>query len=150
MRVTVDIDDNSVSKMLFCLVKGIILCKKFPYKVRKTEKGWHLIWKGLKISDEESLRYRKMLGDDPNRIKLDEESTRIKQVLFTEKQVFYYDGIFPKWVGSESREAIKVCPKCGKEVSYSEKRWLNDERKIIIYHIDNTTCELPLKSKFSL
>lgn len=150
MRVTVDIDNDSVSKMLFCLVKGIILCRRLPYKIRKTEKGWHLIWKGLNIDEEKSMEYRRILGDDPNRIKLDKNSTRIKQVLFTEKQVFYYGGIFPKWIKNKGWEAVKVCPKCGKEVKFSEKRWMKDEKALIIYHTDETKCSLPLRRNFSL
>lgn len=146
MRVTIDLDDDNLFKMLCIAVKGTVLCRKLPFKIRRTERGWHLIWKGLNISEKKSLEYRKRLGDDPNRIKLDECGKRIKQVLFTEKQVFYYDGIFPKWIGRELGEKIKVCPICNKEVEKSEKRWLLNEKKVIIYHTDGTTCELPLKN----
>lgn len=148
MRVTIDLDDNSTLKMIWTAIKGTILCRKLPYKIRKTERGWHLIWKGLKISEEESIEYRRRIGDDENRIKLDEEcSKRIKQVLFCEKKVFYYDGIFPMWIGKEGREGIKTCPLCSREVKMSEKRWTEKDKKVIIYHTDGTKCELPLVRK---
>ncbi|MEM1543712.1 MAG: hypothetical protein QXP52_02250 [Candidatus Aenigmatarchaeota archaeon] len=141
MRVTVDLDDNSLFKMLCVAVKGTILCKKLPFKIRRTERGWHLIWKGLNISEEKSIEYRRKLGDDENRIKLDLEcSKRIRQVLFTEKQVFYYGGIFPRWIGKEGREPIKICPLCQKEVIKSEKRWTMEEKKLVFYHKDGSTC----------
>lgn len=149
MRVTVDIDERSLFKMLCVAVRGSILCGRLPFKIRRTERGWHLIWKGLNISEAESIKYRKILGDDPNRIKLDEECTkRIKQVLFTEKQIFYYEGISPEWIGKEGKTPIKICPFCGKEVEKSEKRWTLEEKKIIIYHKDKTTCERPIPHNY--
>ena len=52
--------------------------------------GYHIIAYGLPISFKTSLMLRKMLGDDPSRIKFDEDSYRLSlgkplQILYTKK-----------------------------------------------------------------
>ena len=92
MRVTVDLDTHNILKVVWTIVKGIIICKRLPYKIRKTKKGWHICFRGLDIDEETMFRYRKMLGDDENRIRLDRLSEkRLKQVLFKEKVVYVYE-----------------------------------------------------------
>jgi hypothetical protein len=150
IRVTVDIDSNSIMKLAICIVKGIILCKKIPFKVRKTEKGWHVIWRGLNIDERTMIKYRRILGDDPNRIKLDlEAKKRVQQVLFSEKEVHYYGYLFSKWVGS--KEWITVCPICNRKILKSVKVWSEEEKCIKIYHEgSDEVCVLPLRWKYEI
>jgi hypothetical protein len=117
-------------------MKGSILLKKLPYKIRKTSKGWHVAWHLLPITEEESLNYRRRLGDDSNRILLDSIcKKKIKQVLFTEKETIYYGGL-PAWWIKKGGEILKECPKCGKEIIKSEKRWKIDEKRVVVFHND--------------
>lgn len=62
--------------------------------IRLTRRGFHVCWKGLSISREINYKYRFIIGDDENRIRLDRERTMgIQQVLFTHKTVWRYpDG----------------------------------------------------------
>lgn len=86
MRVTVDIDSKNPIVLAIAIIKGIILCRNFP-QIEKSRRGFHLIWYGLNIDENKMLLYRKLIGDDENRIRLDSLSDkRIKQVLFTEKR----------------------------------------------------------------
>jgi hypothetical protein len=136
MRVTVDLDSQSIWRMVYYAMKGVILLKKLP-EIRKTSKGWHLIFRSLHITEEESLNYRRRLGDDPNRILLDMLcKKKIKQVLFTEKETIYYGGL-PAWWIKKGGEILKECPKCGKEIVRSEKRWKIDEKRIAVFHKDS-------------
>ena len=92
MRVTCDIDTKNKVKLVWSLIKGCILCGKFPDEIRETKKGYHFIWRGLNINEKRSLWYRRIIGDDPNRIFLDSCSNkRITQVLFSEKRVKYFN-----------------------------------------------------------
>lgn len=93
MRVTIDLDSNKISKYIRTLNKGIALIGKPPEMIRisSSGRGYHFIWRGLNITQERAYLYRKIIGDDPNRIKLDKSSNkRAKQVLFTKKEVTYY------------------------------------------------------------
>jgi len=86
MRVTVDIDSKNPIVLTIAIIKGIILCRSFP-QIEKSRRGFHLIWHGLNIDEKKMLLYRRLIGDDENRIMLDSISDkRIKQVLFTEKK----------------------------------------------------------------
>jgi hypothetical protein len=141
MRVTVDLDSQSIWKMVWYAMKGSILLRKLP-EIRKTSKGWHLIFRNLPITEEESLNYRRRLGDDPNRILLDSIcKKKIKQVLFTEKETIYYDGLPAGWIGGKG--ILKTCPKCGKEIIKSEKRWRIDEKRVVVFH-NNGVCYFEL------
>lgn len=93
MRVTIDLDSSNTFKFMFTLIKGIALIRKPPDLIRRSSsgKGYHFIWRGLNITQEQAYAYRKFIGDDKNRIKLDQCSDkRIKQVLFTKKEVTYH------------------------------------------------------------
>ena len=71
---------------------GKLLFKKLP-DIRVTRKGLHWVWRGLKISRRKMLIYRLILLDDLNRIILDAcSSKRVSQVLFSEKEVRYYES----------------------------------------------------------
>jgi hypothetical protein len=130
-------------KIVWCIIKGTILLKKLPYKIRKTSKGWHVAWHLLPITEEESLNYRRRLGDDPNRILLDSLcKKKIKQVLFTEKETIYYGGLPAGWIGGKG--ILKVCPRCGKEIIKSEKRWKIDEKRVVVFHNDGV-CYFDLR-----
>jgi hypothetical protein len=144
IRVTADIDNDSPIALAIALIKGIIVCRKLPFKIRKTGKGYHIIWRGLNIDEQTMFKYRKLIGDDPNRIKLDMEAgKRLKQVLFCEKETHYYGYLFSKWVGS--KEWITHCPICNRKIYKSVKIWSEDEKCILIYH-ENTKdiCKIPL------
>ena len=92
MRVTVDLDRKSISELMTVLVKGSVLCRKIPSNIRRTRKGYHLIWRGLPIDEQKMYLLRFRLHDDRNRIRLDILSPkRIKQVLFSEKRTVYFD-----------------------------------------------------------
>lgn len=134
------------------LMKGLILCRSLP-KIRKTAKGWHIVWYGLDIDEETMFKYRMLIGDDPNRIKLDMEAgKRISQVLFREKETHYYGYLFSKWIPeslfkklSPDGEWITHCPMCGKEIFKSVKVWSKDKKLIRIHHVgDDDICKLPL------
>ena len=96
MRVTIDLDDKRWWKVMWVLLKGCLIFRKFPDEVRlsATGKGYHIIWRGLNISEAEMFRYRKIIGDDKNRVGLDLASRkRVPQVLFKEKQVIYFNRV---------------------------------------------------------
>jgi len=96
MRVTIDLDDKRWWKVMWTIFKGCLITKKFPDEVRKsaTGKGYHIIWRDLDIDEIRMFRYRKIIGDDKNRIKLDLVSRkRVSQVLFTKKKVVYFPPV---------------------------------------------------------
>ena len=103
IRVTVDIDEKSPLKMAFCIVKGTILCKRLPYLLRKTKRGWHIGWNHLSITEEESFLLRYRLGDDSNRIFLDMSCPKKpKQVLFSHKEIYVHEyDAFGNYVGKK-------------------------------------------------
>jgi DNA-directed RNA polymerase beta' subunit len=105
MRVTCDIDSNNRLKLLFSIFKGLLVCRKFP-EIEKSQRGYHLIWKGLKISFKKSLAYRKFIGDDYSRLKFDMNPKRVGQVLFNSKQVWIKNAKTKKW------EKMKYCKIC--------------------------------------
>jgi hypothetical protein len=94
VRVTIDLDTHNLVIIFFALSKGCILCKRLPYFIRLTRRGVHFGFRHLSISREICYKYRYIIGDDINRIKLDQERTiGIQQVLFTHKTVWRYpDG----------------------------------------------------------
>jgi len=87
MRLTVDID----SKELLPRLRASLGFMFFgPAEIRETKRGYHYIWHDIKIDPKRLLSMRKLLGDDPNRIRLDTISEkRIKQVLFKRKEIYY-------------------------------------------------------------
>jgi len=91
MRITIDLDTRSKLKLNWTLLKGRLLCGKKADEIYQTRKGFHVIWHGLKIDKETSFRWRGLLGDDRNRIRLDRNPKRITQVLFAEKHITYKD-----------------------------------------------------------
>lgn len=159
MRVTVDIDSDNPLSLLVSLIKGTILCRRFPAKIRKTAKGYHIIWRGLGISKKKAFKWRLMVGDDWNRVRLDMDSPkRISQVLFSEKETHYYGYLFTKWLPSEAlkridpedEKSITECPFCGGGIEKSVKIWSRERKNIEIHHTDNDNiCTIPLKGRFS-
>lgn len=88
-----DLDTRSKIKLRWVLLKGRFLIGWTADEIYRTKRGFHLIWRNVQISEEESLRYRKILSDDKHRIELDESCPKKpKQVLFDEKKVTYYDA----------------------------------------------------------
>jgi hypothetical protein len=91
MRISIDVDGGKL-RYWWSLLKGRLLIGRTPDRIYKTRKGYHLIWEGLPISAEQSMRYRKLIGDDDRRIHLDSVSNkRLKQVLFCQKDIYIYD-----------------------------------------------------------
>jgi hypothetical protein len=88
VRLTIDIDNREdLGTVIF---RGLYYVGKKPDVIRlsSSKRGYHVIWRGLKISEERSIELRKLIGDDPKRIYLDECSDiRTKQVLFSKKEV---------------------------------------------------------------
>ena len=86
-------DTHNVLRLFLSLMTGVVLCKKLPFYFRLTRKGFHLAWRGLNISEATMYKYRYIIGDDRNRISLDMNRTKtIKQVLFTSKEIWKFDG----------------------------------------------------------
>jgi len=143
MRVTIDYDSESYIGLLWRILKGIFLCKKLP-NIKKSSKGYHLVWSGLNISERDMFKYRKIIGDDKNRIRLDRCSKkRIKQVLFTEKITTCNGFIHPYW--TKERKKLTRCPICGNKVLKSQKVWSKDVKGVLVYHTNNDkVCKLPL------
>jgi hypothetical protein len=88
MRVTIDCDGNSKIMLLWRLFKGFLVTKKFPEEIRRTRRGYHAIWRGLKIDMNKVFVYRMFIGDDCNRLKMDMLTKIMPQILFSEKQLF--------------------------------------------------------------
>lgn len=96
MRISVDLDSLSKEKLRWTCRKGKKLCGKRPDRIYMTRHGFHLIWmdvqkQGRPITEEEMFELRKRLNDDKNRIHLDLSGNRIRQVLFSEKKVKFFN-----------------------------------------------------------
>lgn len=92
VRVTIDLDDKRWWRVLWTVFKGCVLIGRFPDEIRvsATGKGYHIIWRNLDIDKMKMFRYRRLIGDDRNRIKLDMMcEKKITQVLFRKKIVEY-------------------------------------------------------------
>lgn len=89
MRLTLDIDGDDDRTRNKVIEIHRLLKKKFDkhdMELYKTRRGYHLIVYDTELSFSEVIRLRELLGDDKNRIKLDEELIKKpKQVLFTKK-----------------------------------------------------------------
>jgi hypothetical protein len=104
MRITIDADTNSKISLLWKIFKGLLLCHRLPDEIKTTSRGYHMIWYGLKIDFNKHFLYRRFIGDDENRIRLDMNPKRTGQVLFTSKDVFIRKD--KKW------ERMKYCRIC--------------------------------------
>jgi hypothetical protein len=92
MRVTIDLDRRNLLLLWLAKIKGFLLLGRMPDLCKRsaTGKGWHLTWQDLPISEGKMFAYRKLIGDDKNRIRLDQCSRwRMRQVLFDKKTVTY-------------------------------------------------------------
>jgi hypothetical protein len=88
-----DLDTHNKLKLKWALIKGRMLCGKPADEIYRTHRGFHAIWNSIPISFEKSLKWRKLIGDDSKRIKLDKECMKKpKQILFTEKKVTRLDS----------------------------------------------------------
>lgn len=153
MRVTIDIDHDFKPYLYWSLLKGFYFLKRRPNLIRKTERGWHIVYRFLKIDRKTAYKYRYMLGDDTNRIKLDRLSTRrIKDVLFSEKSTTIFGSIHPAWFSKvmhikSPSPYYNICPFCFKEVSLSRKIWERDKKVIEIEHKgSDRICTFPLRA----
>lgn len=149
MRVTCDIDCKSSLKIGYIILKGLYHFGKLPDKIENSEKGVHLIYMHLDMDEKECFKFRKMLGDDSNRIRLDME-TRFKppQILFIEKNVTCNKFIHRNWVKKIGAINKGICG-CHRRVLYSEKLWNDNERCIKVHHKDYI-CVFPLKTRIPM
>ena len=91
MRITIDLDTHSKLRLALTLLRGFATLYKFPDEIRKTNRGRHLIYRGIKCTIEKMYLYRKIIGDDERRIKLDILKKKgEKQILFKEKTASFY------------------------------------------------------------
>lgn len=151
-RITVDYDFKNQYKLAYYLLKGIILCKKLPNKIRITAKGFHVIFSGIEIPEDKRYVLRKRLADDFNRIRLDMVSfKRTQQVLFSEKTVTYFNTVIGElfWrLGFKPPVNFKVCPICHKrKVLKSMKFWTQEKRAIEVHHADGRICGFNLPER---
>lgn len=96
MRVTVDLDSWWFTDLQKTIIKAEQIGLGFPHKIRKspTKRGYHLIWYGLNLSEDDTIKIREILNDDPIRVKLDKERpNKPKQVLFTKKKIYDIKGV---------------------------------------------------------
>lgn len=103
MRVSLDYDNHNVVKLAYFLAKGIAMNKKLPSMIRKTRRGFHVIYRGLDISEREMFVRRYRLGDDLRRIHLDMSCPKKpKQVLFCRKEIYVHEfDAFGNYIGKK-------------------------------------------------
>lgn len=103
MRVSCDFDSHNVLKLIYFLAKGSIMCRRFPYMVRKTRRGFHYGWRSMQISENESYKRRLRCGDDVKRIHLDMSCPKKpKQVLFSHKEIYVHEfDAFGNYIGKK-------------------------------------------------
>jgi len=87
MRLTLDIDSWWFTELQRVINTALELGLPFPDTIRPSpsRKGYHIIWYGLNITEDEVLKLRLKLGDDIARIFFDIVGEP-KQVLFTKKR----------------------------------------------------------------
>ena len=144
MRVTIDLDTKSKFALFKTLFRGCAYFMKIP-EIRETAKGYHIIWRGLNITEEQCYTYRYKLGDDKKRIQLDMCSDkRIKQVLFREKVVTYYGYSHRKMFDTKGHR--NKCPMCGKAILEGKIIWTDAEKCKKVIHLDGSECVKLFKS----
>ena len=99
MRVTVDLDTDNALDMLKAYYN--LRCGTDDVEVYRTRRGYHVIGYGFDLTPEEAVTVRTVLGDDENRIRLDEiaasgGNAKPQQILWTHKY------------GRASRQKIQV------------------------------------------
>lgn len=151
-RITIDLDKSSVYRCLWAALKGSVYCKSFP-EIRMTQRGWHLIWFTDKAKDNNDvLRFRERIGDDPKRIALDDRSDKkLHQVLFSQgaKNITTIGNMPGAWFSIIGKKSISpyfdTCP-CGKKIDVATSFWdrLDDRYCIEVRHGDSS-CEFPLR-----
>jgi len=92
-RITIDIDGENRNESTLKMLKTYFNLKYvFPdarIRVDLTRKGYHIVAFSPKIRQENVIEYRKMLGDDPIRIMLDENRDDItSNILWSVKKGF--------------------------------------------------------------
>jgi len=88
MRLSLDIDSDSLFPLFFSIFKQFIFTRRFPDELIKTRKGYHLVTHGLGIGEERCRILRALCGDDINRVRYDCDPFRFNQVLFDHKICF--------------------------------------------------------------
>jgi len=91
VRVTIDLDTQTLLGFLKVILKAWVVLRRLPDFIRRTQKGYHFIWKNVNVKASRIIYlYRTILGDDKNRIRLDDCSKkRVKQILFYKKKVSF-------------------------------------------------------------
>jgi len=85
MRVTIDLDTRDWYELVKVLKAGFDFKLGMPKKIEKTRKGYHIVWDGLKLSKDEAIAIRSIIGDDDMRVFFD-LMTPPFQVLFRKKR----------------------------------------------------------------
>ena len=103
MRVSLDYDNHSILKLLYYLIKGTFICKKLPSEIKKTKRGYHVTFRGLPISENQSNLIRFRLKDDLKRLHLDMSCPKKPhQVLFYRKEIYVHEfDAFGNYVGKK-------------------------------------------------
>jgi hypothetical protein len=101
MRVSLDYDDHNVIKLAYYVAKGIAINRKLPSLIRKTKRGFHVVYSGCDISEREMFVRRYRLADDSKRLWLDMSCPKKpKQVLFYRKEIHVHEfDAFGNYVG---------------------------------------------------
>jgi hypothetical protein len=147
MRITIDSDNPSQIGMALMIAKGLYYFKKLPHKIRITERGYHSIFSDIPVDGTNIAKYRMLLGDDLNRIRLDSlESDKPRQILFSEKEVTCNGFIHKNWVKKIGAVNRGIC-RCHKRVAYSKKTWRKDRKCIEVHHRDGSCCTIRLKAR---
>ena len=88
MRVTIDMDSPGELRKLATYFNLKHICGVDEIRVSASGRGLHLFKRGLPITYEDSLLIREMLGDDPMRLRFDEEKNqKPKQILWCAKVI---------------------------------------------------------------
>jgi len=74
MRVTVDLDTAATLPMLSAYYNLKTITD--DVEVYRTNRGYHIVGYGLPITQDDAIDIRQLLGDDANRIHLDEVAAK--------------------------------------------------------------------------
>jgi len=156
LRVTIDIDRPNPYKLLWKIIRGSIMLRKLPSSVRVTQKGYHILWRGLDYTEAQAFMYRERIGDDMNRISLDAQfSNKPKQILFSKgSKVVTVNGSMPgAWYKILKRRSVSknfdLCPFCYNKIDKSILFWGTKRQFIEVWH-GNDVCHFKLKTGKSL
>ena len=74
MRVTLDFDDLNEFRFLKAYLYLRHLAKRVEAWISSSGGGRHVVGYGLRLDQRGAIELRRLLGDDPNRVRFDEET----------------------------------------------------------------------------